>query len=105
MPTWLCASVLDAVFSRSYAGWTYSLNIYGHLLQDSVEFDLITNAIVDDDVDAIDRLFQERRCGPLDWLVWGDEDGEESLLEVSELGPSLVHLPMTCGSEVVAAVC
>lgn len=82
MPTWLCASVLDAVFSRSYAGWTCSLNMYGYLLQGCVEFDLVVRAIFVDDVDAIHCQFQERRCGPLDWLVWDDDD-KTSLLQVS----------------------
>lgn len=73
--------------------------MYGHLLYDSVECDLVRDAIRHDDVDAIHRLFQDRRCGPLDWLVWKKTPREESLLAVS------VHLPMSCGSEVVAAVC
>lgn len=78
--------------------------MYGHILDDTVEFDLIADAILDDNVDAIHRLFQERRCGPLDWLVWDDGYGNESLFEVSRLELSLVHLPMNCVSEVVAAV-
>lgn len=57
MPTWLCATVIDALFSRSYAGWTYSLNICGRLREGSVEFGLLTEAMFDDDVDAIHRLF------------------------------------------------
>ncbi|KAG6362390.1 hypothetical protein INS49_010620 [Diaporthe citri] len=79
MPTWLCASVFDVVFSRSYAGWDCSLNVYGRLREGSMEFDHVTDAIIDDDVEAIHHLFQERRCGPRDLLVW-HEDGEESLL-------------------------
>lgn len=108
MPTWLCASVLDAVFSRSYAGWTWSLNMYGHLLNGSGEFDSVTDAIEDDDIAAIHRLFQERRCRPLDWLVWDDgQNKDESLLQVSGFQPPFVHLPIpvTCGFEVVAAIC
>lgn len=105
MPAWLCATVLDAVFSRSYGGWNCSLNTYGYLVRGSVESGLVTDAIVDDDVDAIYRLFQERRCGPLDLLVGGVPGRESSLLDVSESGPSIVHRATTYDSEVVAAVC
>lgn len=101
MPTWLCASVLDVVLSRSYAGWDCSLKMYGRLRGGSVELDDITDAILDDDVDAIHHLFQERRCGPLDLLVWGKYE-EESLLSVSDLGPSRVHLAIPCDLEEVA---
>lgn len=59
--------------------------MYGHLLNGSVELNLVRDAIEDDDVDAIHRLFQERRCGPLDWLVWGNEYKDESLLQVNIL--------------------
>lgn len=79
--------------------------MYGHLLRGSVEFDLVADAILDDDVDAIYRLFQERRCGPLDWLVWNAGCCEESLLEVSRLRPTPVHLPIPHGSEVFEAGC
>lgn len=103
MPTWLCASVLDTVFSRSYAGWTCSLNVYAHLLNGSVEFHLALKAISDDDVGSIHRLFQERRCSPLDHLVWGRTDS--SLIEVSEPGVSLLHLTMTCGYKIGVDVC
>lgn len=107
MPAWLCASVLDAVFSRSYAGWDWSLNMYGYLRVDSVKFNLVTDAIFDDDVDALRRLFQERRCGPLDWLVSGDDSVsyEISLLTVSKEAPSLVQLSITCDSGVDEALC
>ncbi|KAI7782042.1 hypothetical protein LA080_013981 [Diaporthe eres] len=73
IPAWLCASGLDAVFSQSYAGWDWSLNMYGYLRHGSVEFNLVMDAIHGDDVDAMHRLFQERRCGPLDWIVWNDD--------------------------------
>lgn len=104
MPTWLCASVFDAVFSWSYAGWTCSLNMYGYLMRGSVEFRLVMNAIDDDDVNTIHRLFQERRCRPLDWLVWDNGGRDESLLEVSRLGPPGVELLMTCGFDVIISV-
>ena len=57
MPTWLCASILDAALSRSYAGWTCSLNVYGYIRYDSIVYDLAGDAIENDDVDAINRLF------------------------------------------------
>lgn len=104
MPTWLCALVLDAVFSRSYAGWHCSLNMYGRIREDSAEFHLVWASILDDDVDAIHGLFQERRCGPLDVLV-SSRGIETSLLWVSKLRPSLVHLVMTCNLEIVATFC
>lgn len=69
--------------------------MYGHLQNGSVEFDLVTEAIQDDDVDAIHNLFQERRCGPLDWLVWQDgQTDDESLLEVGGFHSPCVHLHM-----------
>lgn len=78
--------------------------MYGYLLQGCVEFDLVVRAIFVDDVDAIHRQFQERRCGPLDWLVWDDDD-KTSLLQVSRSRTQRVHLPINCGSEETAAVC
>lgn len=105
MPTWLCAAVLDVVFSQRYAGWDHSLNVFGYLVQGAVEFDLARYAIVDDDVDALHRLFQERRCRPRDRLVWQNMGVEDSLLEVSELGLLLVHQAIKCDSKAVAAVC
>lgn len=101
MPKWLCTFALDAVFSRSYAGWDCSLKMYGRLRKDSVEFDLVAGAIYDDDVDSIHRLLQKRRCSPLDFLVWLDgSDSDESLLEVSKEAPSLVQLSITCDSRI-----
>lgn len=79
--------------------------MYGYLVQGSVEYDLALDALFDDDVDAIHRLFQERRLRPLDRLVWTYNGDEDNLFEVSELGPSLVHRAMTCDSHAVAAVC
>lgn len=83
MPKWLCTSVLEAAFSRSYAGWTCSMKFYGHFRKGSVEFHLVTDAIRHDDVDAIHHLFQERKCGPLDRFVWDDLSKEANILEVS----------------------
>lgn len=84
MPTWLCASVLDAVFSRSYAGWTCSVKMYGHILHGSIEHGLVRDAIRNDDVGKIHRLFQERRCSPMDRVIWSDATHDESLMTVSE---------------------
>lgn len=84
MPTWLCASVLDAVFSRSYAGWTCSLKIYGHILNDTVEFGLVDRAIYNDNVDEIHQLFQERRCSPMDRFIYADGAYGAPLMTVSE---------------------
>lgn len=69
-----------------------------------MQFEVTADAIRDDDVDAIHRLFQERRCRPLDHIVW-KTGREENLLEVSALGPPRVHLAMNCDSDEVAAVC
>lgn len=82
-PVWLCASVLDAAFSRSYAGWNCSLNVYGKLVDGSVGYDLASDAIDKDDIDSIRGLFQERRCGPLDRFASRDGHQGFSLLQVS----------------------
>ena len=105
MPTWLCASVLDAAFRRSYAGWACSLNVYGNIWSGSVEYQLVTDAIGIDDVDKIRCLFQERRCSPVDHLVFSHMNTEQSLMEVSNLGPAQVHTIVICSSRVVAHIC
>lgn len=74
MPTWLCTSMLDAALSRSYSGWTCSLNVYGALVYNSEVYKLAMGAIKIDDVNSIRRLFEERHCGPRDQLwhpYWG----------------------------------
>lgn len=95
MPTWLSVSVLDAVFSRSYAGWTCSLKMYGHIPHGSTEFRLVFDVVRDDNVDGIHRLFQERRCNPLDRLMWPKGGYEMSLMTVSWLVLSVAHLAIT----------
>lgn len=107
IPPWLCASVRDVVLRRSYTGWDCSLNMYGRLMKGCVEFDLVTDAIYNDDIDAIHRVFQERRCSPLDLLVYynGSDSEEESLLTVSKTAPSLVQLSITYDSGVDEALC
>lgn len=83
MPAWLCASVLDAALSRSYAGWTWSLNVCGKLMSNSDGWKLALGAIENDDVGSIRHLFEERHCGPLDRLEHPDWGYEISLIEVS----------------------
>ncbi|KAG8162124.1 hypothetical protein KVR01_007889 [Diaporthe batatas] len=80
MPRWLCNSVFDAVFSRSYAGWACSLNVYSYIRRDSDVFRLIEDALRLDDLNMMFRLFQDRKCGPLDHILFGHES-ESGLLE------------------------
>lgn len=97
MPTWFGAKVFDAALLRTFTGWDYSLNAVGHIIQFSDEFNLTFGAILADNLDALRRLFQERRCRPLDHLVktqsWRMDD--YTMLEVRYF-KTATNAPCTC---------
>lgn len=70
MPEWICVSMFDSVFYRSYSGWTHSLSViraHGSL---SWEFSVFFQALKDDDPVQVQRLLQDRRIGPRDRVIW-----------------------------------
>lgn len=72
MPQWLRASLFDYVVHQSCSGWMTTFDISRCHISSPV-IDLFWNAMRKDDIAQVQKLLQDRKMGPRDFLMRGSK--------------------------------